>query len=200
MYKRCVKYSHVVSSGLCFGFLNNTYIALTREEIIERENLINGIFREFFPMYKYFMKHGKHHPLSQLVYAQCGNNEKAREIVQSLNFPSVKEILECRRLKISNEVMCRIWIPACLTNNVTHHRKESPLCRQTCEMLRKDTPCYKPSKMFTEATKVISICPNFVSNLGITRVIFDLKSCEYLPWKNESVLESCQAISSSINN
>ncbi|XP_057290985.1 uncharacterized protein LOC130613676 isoform X2 [Hydractinia symbiolongicarpus] len=191
---RCVKYNHVLPSGQCIEFFNNTYVVGTREDIIKKERLFSRIIRQVLPFYSYFLKQGRQNDITG--YGKCGKNEEGRKIIQSTYFPSTTELLECGQKNVIKEVMCRHWIPGCLTNNETHHRKESPMCRETCEKLVKNTPCDKILKSLAEIRKLLSICPDFLSTLAVSKRVAELESCEDLRWKNTSVIESCQAVTS----
>ncbi|XP_057290973.1 uncharacterized protein LOC130613669 isoform X2 [Hydractinia symbiolongicarpus] len=191
---RCVEYNHVLPSGGCIEFFNNTYVAGTREEIITKEDLFVGLFREGLPVYDFFFKQGRQNDITR--YGKCGRTAKARKVIQSTYFPSTKELLECGQKKVFRELTCRHWIPVCVTHNETHRRKRSPMCRETCEKLVKNTPCEKVLNFFAEIRKLFSICPDFISTLAVSKHILDIESCEDLRWKNTSVIESCQAVTS----
>lgn len=70
------------------------------------------------------------------------------------------------------------------------------MCRETCQKLVKNTPCDKILKFLAEIRKLLSICPDFLSTLAVSKRVSELQSCEDLPRKNASVIESCQAVTS----
>ncbi|XP_057290986.1 uncharacterized protein LOC130613676 isoform X3 [Hydractinia symbiolongicarpus] len=106
---RCVKYNHVLPSGQCIEFFNNTYVVGTREDIIKKERLFSRIIRQVLPFYSYFLKQGRQNDITG--YGKCGKNEEGRKIIQSTYFPSTTELLECGQKNVIKEVMCRHWIP-----------------------------------------------------------------------------------------
>jgi len=156
----CPVYDEVLPNGFCSEFFNTKRIALSSTKL-KKIDKDYWFYEKIFNFYKDVALENfndKMQYFAGLYLDECPLNETALDdYKQKIPYISTNSILKC--MKQSKWLVCHLYQPVCIKNNVTNKHEYSPMCQESCLHHLYSNACRESHQFFETLFTMSTVCP-----------------------------------------